>query len=223
MSVNKWFSGKFLQSKDLSQPGAPAAYDGAAAGYVVWGPLTVRAAALEQVGDGKTSEMKPVLRFHELQQGFVCNQENTSRLSAIWGEDEFAWFGRQLYIGVEPTTMGGKPTVGLRVRVVPPQGQAAPQIAPPQQPAPYRQPAPPQQPVPAAMQPAAFQPPQPPQYQQPQPQYPSQYQPPQPAPPPGAYSPPVAPPGAVPTMPPRSQEPPYEPGAIEIDEREIPF
>jgi hypothetical protein len=82
--------------------------------------VTIDRVVMESVGQGKDAEDKPVMYFRGKDRGLVVNTTNWQRLAAWLGGDESDfWIGRQCILGTEPTTMAGKPTIGLRVVGVP--------------------------------------------------------------------------------------------------------
>ena len=76
----------------------------------------VRKEALQQ--QGGTTRNKFVLAFASLDKEMVLNATNKSILVDALGRTPADWIGTEVGIYTDPTTFGGKPTKGLRLRVL---------------------------------------------------------------------------------------------------------
>lgn len=76
----------------------------------------VRKEALQQ--QGGTTRNKFVLAFASLDKEMVLNGTNKTNLVDALGRTPADWIGAEVGIYTDPTTFGGKPTKGLRLRVL---------------------------------------------------------------------------------------------------------
>jgi hypothetical protein len=76
----------------------------------------VRKEALQQ--QGGATRNKFVLAFASLDKEIVLNTTNKNVLVDALGRNPADWIGAEVGIYSEPTTFGGKPTRGLRLRVL---------------------------------------------------------------------------------------------------------
>jgi hypothetical protein len=90
----------------------------------------VRKVGLQQQGGGPVRN-KFVLSFASLDKEMVLNTTNKNALVEVLGRRPADWIGAEVGIYAEPTTFAGKPTKGLRLRVLnKPAARSAPQPAP---------------------------------------------------------------------------------------------
>jgi hypothetical protein len=96
----------------------------------------VRKETLQQ--QGGTAKPKFILAFTTLDKEMVLNSTNVNALVGVLGKPPAGWIGAEVGIYTEATTYGGKPTKGLRLRVLnKPSASAAPAPKPiPPRPAP---------------------------------------------------------------------------------------
>jgi hypothetical protein len=95
----------------------------------------VRKADLQQ--QGGPARKKFVLSFASLDKEMVLNTTNKNALVEVLGRKPSDWIGVEVGIYSEPTNFGGKPTRGLRLRVLPkpaPKPAAAKEVPWPDQP-----------------------------------------------------------------------------------------
>ncbi len=76
----------------------------------------VRKQALPQQGGG--TKNKFVLSFTTLDKEMVLNATNKNALVEVLGRNPADWIGADIGLFTEPTSMAGKPTRGLRLRVL---------------------------------------------------------------------------------------------------------
>jgi hypothetical protein len=93
----------------------------------------VRKEPLQQQGGG--TKTKFILAFSTLDKEVVLNSTNINTLIDALGKDPAGWKGAEVGIYTEPTKYGGKPTRGLRLRVLnkpvttpPPKASAQPAL-----------------------------------------------------------------------------------------------
>jgi hypothetical protein len=90
----------------------------------------VRKEALPQQGGG--TKTKLILAFTSLDKEMVQNSTNINTLVAALGKDPSGWKDAEVGIFTESTMFGGKPTKGLRLRVLnKPAAMPAPKPVPP--------------------------------------------------------------------------------------------
>jgi hypothetical protein len=81
--------------------------------------------------DGKPPRKKFVLGFTTLSKEVVLNATNKAALVAALGKTPANWIGAEIGLYTEPVMMAGKPTRGLRMRVLnKPSTASAPRPAP---------------------------------------------------------------------------------------------
>ena len=76
----------------------------------------VRKEALQQ--QGGATRTKFVLAFASLDKEMVLNATNKTILVDALGRNPADWIGAEVGVYTDPTTFGGKPTKGLRLRVL---------------------------------------------------------------------------------------------------------
>jgi hypothetical protein len=89
---------------------------------------------------GGKSQKKFVLGFTTLEKELVLNSTNKSILVDALGRNPSDWIGAEVGIWAEPTMYAGKPTKGLRLRVLNKPGDITPAPAPKPTPAPAPKP-----------------------------------------------------------------------------------
>jgi len=94
----------------------------------------VRKQALQQ--QGGATRNKFVLSFSSLDKEMVLNATNKTILVDVLGRNPADWIGAEVGIYSEPTTFGGKPTRGLRLRVLNKPGNTTPAPKPAPKPVP---------------------------------------------------------------------------------------
>lgn len=99
--------------------------------------VTIDRVAVEEVGQGKDKETKPVLYFQGHSKGMVLNVGNAQAITEIAHSDETDdWSGVRIVLYVDKNVMFGSERVGgLRV-MAPPKGSNGSRPAPPPPPPP---------------------------------------------------------------------------------------
>lgn len=95
----------------------------------------IRKEMMQQQG-GKPARAKFVVYFTTLEKPMVLNATNKNALVDKLGKNPADWIGAEVGLYTEPTQYGGKPTRGLRLRVLGPSKPAAKPVAPAPKPAP---------------------------------------------------------------------------------------
>lgn len=97
--------------------------------------VTIRAAVVEQIGQGRSQQEKVVLYFNGKEKGLVLNVTNGNSISKAYGFDTTNWVGCQIEIYPSETDYQGEMVDCLRVRVpaqIPAAATAPPAYVPPQ-------------------------------------------------------------------------------------------
>jgi hypothetical protein len=84
--------------------------------------------ALQQQGGG--TKTKFIVSFTNIDRELVLNATNINALVAVLGRNPADWTGAEVGIFTEPTIMAGKPTRGVRLRVLNKPSGAAPVAKP---------------------------------------------------------------------------------------------
>ena len=79
--------------------------------------VTVRACVLEELGQGKDKENKPVLYFTKGPKGLVLNVTNAKAIAKTYADDTAAWTGKPIEIYPTQVEYKGDLVDGIRVRV----------------------------------------------------------------------------------------------------------
>jgi hypothetical protein len=107
MKISETFSGTYFKAADFPNP---------------------RTFVIEAVTSATFDEgQKPAVRFHGETQQLVLNKTNGFALANAFGDDTDAWHGHQVQVFAVPTFYQGRPTKGICVQPVTPQGNANPQ------------------------------------------------------------------------------------------------
>ena len=116
LTVDELFPSKWLKVGDIDEEQDLA--------------LTITRYSIEEIGPDK--ERKPVLYFSETDKGLVLNKTNAETIGSLYGKGLPGWVGKRIALFTTEVTFGGKPRLGIRVRLRPPQAvkkQPAPQMA----------------------------------------------------------------------------------------------
>ena len=79
--------------------------------------VNVRACVLEELGQGKDKEKKPVLYFNKGSKGLVLNVTNAKAIAKTYGDDTANWTGKPIEIYPTQVEFKGELVDGIRVRV----------------------------------------------------------------------------------------------------------
>ena len=119
MKISAAFTSTYLKAGDLG--GQPRI-------------VTVRTCVMEELGQGKDKEKKPVLYFEKGPKGFVLNVTNANTITKVYGDDTANWAGKPIEIYPTQTEFRGDMVDAIRIRV--------PDVDPRSTPAPTTPPAP---------------------------------------------------------------------------------
>jgi hypothetical protein len=82
------------------------------------GPVTAVIESMTEesfIRPGERPQRKMVAHCKGAKKGLVINKTNALTLATAYGRDMQAWIGKRITVKAEPTTFGGRPTLGLRV------------------------------------------------------------------------------------------------------------
>ncbi len=102
MDTSNLFPSKYLKASDLEA-----------------GPQTadIRELVLEEVGQGKDVETKPVVYFQDRQKGLVLNVTNLRTIDEAYTTNSDAWVGKPVELYSTETDFGGKRVPCVRLRI----------------------------------------------------------------------------------------------------------
>ncbi len=102
MRTSDLFPSKYVKAEDLSS-----------------GPQTVaiRELVVEEIGQGKDAESKPVLYFHNRQKGLVLNVTNCRAIEDAYGVETDDWPGKSIELFSTKVDFKGDRVDAVRVRV----------------------------------------------------------------------------------------------------------
>jgi hypothetical protein len=106
MNLNDMFPSTSLKSADFEDGGEMN--------------LTISKVEIRDLGQQDTKEMKPCLAFLEVDKSLVLNKTNANIIATMYGDKNIdtAWIGKKITLHVEMTTFQGKPTPGIRVKMI---------------------------------------------------------------------------------------------------------
>jgi len=85
--------------------------------------VTIKDAAVEQMGKGKDAENKLILSFRGMEKKLVCNKTNAATISKVIGSDDTDdWIGQRINLVVREVEFQGDITMGIRVSLQKPAG-----------------------------------------------------------------------------------------------------
>jgi len=103
MKISEMFPTKYLKAEDVGT--LPAA-------------LTISDVLMEPMQDGLK---KPVLKFHEIKQGLICNKTRCTALLSITGSDEStAWINHRISLFVGEENFKGDVFPSIRIKAAAP-------------------------------------------------------------------------------------------------------
>ncbi len=102
MDTRKLFPSKYLKACDFE--GGPRTF-------------VIRDLVVEEVGQGKDAEEKPLLYFIDQDQALVLNVTNLRTIEDDYGFVSDTWAGKELELYAEKVDFAGKRVLGVRVRV----------------------------------------------------------------------------------------------------------
>lgn len=87
--------------------------------------LTIASVKFEELGQGDKAETKPVVYFDEAEKGLVLNKTNATTIAELHGRTTEQWIGKRIAIYATEVEMGGKVSMGIRVRLRAPKAAPA--------------------------------------------------------------------------------------------------
>jgi hypothetical protein len=72
---------------------------------------------MEELGQGRDKDTKPVLYFEKGPKGFVLNVTNANTIKKVYGDDTANWIGKPIEIYPAQTEFRGDMVDAIRVRV----------------------------------------------------------------------------------------------------------
>ena len=101
MRVSDLFPSRYIKAGDVIEPQIVA----------------IRELQVEEIGQGKDAENKPVLYFHNRQKGLVLNVTNARTIEDAYGIETDAWPGKSIELFSTKVDFKGDRVDGVRVRV----------------------------------------------------------------------------------------------------------
>ncbi len=102
MNISEAFPSNYIKASDLN--GKPSL-------------LTIRTCVLEELGQGRNKEKKPVLYFKEAQKGLVLNKTNANVIVDAYGKMTEDWEGKTIEVYPARVEFKGNLVDGIRVRI----------------------------------------------------------------------------------------------------------
>ena len=102
MNIDQSFPSNYVKASDLN--GKPSL-------------LTIRTCVLEELGQGRDKEKKPVLYFSKGPKGLVLNVTNARVIAKAYGDDTANWTGKQIEIYPTQVEFRGDLVDAIRVRI----------------------------------------------------------------------------------------------------------
>ena len=116
MNINASFPSNYLKASDLQ-------------GQEV--VVTIDRVEMEEVGQGKDKEAKPIIYFRGKQKGVVLNKTNASTITSIVGSGETDdWTGHRVCLFVREVEFQGSMVPAIRIKAVATTAKRAPKPAP---------------------------------------------------------------------------------------------
>ena len=101
MRVSDLFPSRYVKAGDVIEPQLVA----------------IRELQVEEIGQGKDAESKPVLYFHNRQKGLVLNVTNARTIEDAYGIETDAWRGKSIELFSAKVDFKGDRVDAVRVRV----------------------------------------------------------------------------------------------------------
>jgi hypothetical protein len=93
--------------------------------------VTVRTCVMEELGQGKDKEKKPVLYFEKGPKGLVLNVTNANTITKVYSDDTANWTGKPIELYPTQVEFRGDTVDAIRIRVPDEPAPAAAAAAPP--------------------------------------------------------------------------------------------
>ena len=102
MNVNQAFPSNYLKASDIQ-------------GHEV--QATIERVEMEEIGQGRDKESKPILYFHGKTKGVVLNKTNATTISSIVGSGETDdWIGTRVCLFVREVEFQGSMVPAIRIK-----------------------------------------------------------------------------------------------------------
>ena len=121
MKISAAFPSNYIKAEDLA--GQPRI-------------VTIRACVMEELGQGRDKDKKPVLYFEKGPKGLVLNVTNANTIKKAYGDDTTNWIGKPIEIYPTQVEFKGDLVDAIRVRVSDVEPAAATAAVPPAAPPP---------------------------------------------------------------------------------------
>lgn len=122
MKLSEAFPSNYLKAEDLNGRDVH-----------VW----IQSVEMQEIGQGREKQNKPVLTFKGKQKQFVCNITNAKTIAKLYGDDTDDWIGKPITLCSREVEFQGDMVLAIRVSLkAPPTGQQTPAKATPVAPPP---------------------------------------------------------------------------------------
>lgn len=111
MNINTAYPSAYLKADDLN-------------GRAV--TVTIDRVEMEEIGQGRNKETKPVIYFRGKEKGLVCNKTNANTIAKLYGGETDEWAGKGITIRPAEVEYQGEMMIGIRVSPMKPGGAAVP-------------------------------------------------------------------------------------------------
>ncbi len=110
MDINTAFPSRWLKASDIGDEDLS---------------LTIVSVDEEDVGQGKTKEVKPVAFFSETDKGLILNKTNAKSIEQLYGPETDDWIGKTIRLFATDVEFQGDQVEAIRVRRHAPQARRA--------------------------------------------------------------------------------------------------
>lgn len=84
---------------------------------------------MEEVGQGRNKETKPVIYFKGKEKGLVCNKTNANTIAKLYGGETDEWIGNSITLKPAEVEFQGEMVLSIRVSPMKPTAPAAKPVA----------------------------------------------------------------------------------------------
>lgn len=109
MNINDAFPSNYLKAAELEEDTI----------------VTIADVRMEEMGQGKDKNSKPVLYFEETDKGLVLNKTNSGTIAKLYGPETDDWIGKRITIYPTEVEFKGEQTLSIRIRLKAPTAKAA--------------------------------------------------------------------------------------------------
>lgn len=82
--------------------------------------VTIKSVEMEELGQGKDKQSKPVIFFRDHEKQLVLNKTNASIIAKFYGDDSDDWFGKKIALHAIEVESFGDIVRAIRVKTTPP-------------------------------------------------------------------------------------------------------